>query len=96
MMTGVLNPTRGNIKVLGLDVWKNQIAVKQVTGNVPEMANVYLSFSGWQKLMFIGEIYAFGTFGLLFDVGILIGFGFGFLFLAFALHSKTLERRFRG
>jgi len=57
MMTGVLKPTRGNIKIFGLDVWKNQIAVKQVTGNVPEMANVYLSFSGWQNLMFIGEIY---------------------------------------
>ena len=57
MMTGVLKPTRGNIKIFGLDVWKNQIAVKQVTGNVPEMANVYLSFSGWQNLMFVGEIY---------------------------------------
>ena len=44
----------------------------------------------------LGDTSAFGTFGLLFDVGILIGFGFGFLFLAFALHSKTLERRFRG
>jgi len=57
MMTGVLKPSRGNIKIFGLDAWKNQIAVKQVTGNVPEMANVYLSFSGWQNLMFIGEIY---------------------------------------
>jgi ABC-2 type transport system ATP-binding protein len=57
MMTGVLKPTRGNIKILGLDAWQNQIAVKQVTGNVPEMANVYLSFSGWQNLMFTGEIY---------------------------------------
>lgn len=44
----------------------------------------------------LGDTSAFGTFGLLFDVGILIVFGFGFLFLAFALHSKTLERRFRG
>jgi len=57
MMTGVLKPTRGTIKIFGLDAWKNQIVVKQVTGNVPEMANVYLSFSGWQNLMFIGEIY---------------------------------------
>ena len=57
MMTGVLKPTRGTIKIFGLDAWKNQIVVKQVTGNVPEMANVYLSFSGWQNLMFAGEIY---------------------------------------
>ncbi|MBY9010314.1 MAG: ATP-binding cassette domain-containing protein [Candidatus Lokiarchaeota archaeon] len=57
MMTGVLRPTEGKIKILGLDAWKNQIAVKQMTGNVPEMANVYFSFSGWENLMFIGEIY---------------------------------------
>ena len=57
MMTGVLRPTEGTIKILGLDAWKNQISVKQVTGNVPEMANVYFSFSGWENLMFIGEIY---------------------------------------
>ncbi|NHJ22620.1 MAG: ATP-binding cassette domain-containing protein, partial [Candidatus Lokiarchaeota archaeon] len=57
MMTGVLKPTKGNIEILGLDAWKNQIAVKQFTGNVPEMANVYFSFSGWENLMFIGELY---------------------------------------
>jgi ABC-2 type transport system ATP-binding protein len=57
MMTGVLKPTRGNIEILGLDAWKNPIVVKQFTGNVPEMANVYFSFSGWENLMFIGELY---------------------------------------
>jgi len=57
MMTGVLKPTKGDIEILGLDAWKNQISVKQVTGNVPEMANVYISFSGWENLVFIGEIY---------------------------------------
>ena len=44
----------------------------------------------------LGDTSAFGTFGILFDIVILIAFGFGFLFLAFALHGKTLERRFRG
>jgi ABC-2 type transport system ATP-binding protein len=57
MMTGVLRPTKGRIEILGLDAWKNQIAVKQVTGNVPEMANVYFSYSGWENMMFIGELY---------------------------------------
>ncbi|MFX1431390.1 MAG: ABC transporter ATP-binding protein [Promethearchaeota archaeon] len=57
MMTGVLRPSTGKIEILGLNSWKNQITVKQVTGNVPEMANVYFSFSGWENLMFIGEIY---------------------------------------
>ncbi|MFW9989342.1 MAG: ABC transporter permease [Candidatus Odinarchaeota archaeon] len=43
----------------------------------------------------LGEVSAFGSFGLLIDILILIGFGFGFLFLAFAIHQKTLEKRFR-
>ncbi|MFX1389290.1 MAG: ABC transporter permease [Promethearchaeota archaeon] len=44
----------------------------------------------------LGGVSAFGPFGVLFDIGILLAFGFIFLFLAFGLHSKTLERRFRG
>jgi ABC-2 type transport system permease protein len=44
----------------------------------------------------LGSTSVFGPLGVLFDVGILIVFGFCFLFLAFILHGKTLERRFRG
>jgi len=43
----------------------------------------------------LGDISAFGPTGLLLDIGVLLGFGFGFLFLAFFLHGKTLEKRFR-
>jgi hypothetical protein len=43
----------------------------------------------------LGDISAFGQFGLLLDIGVLLGFGVGFLLLAFFLHAKTLERRFR-
>ena len=43
----------------------------------------------------LGEISAFGPYGLLIDFGILLGFGLGFLFIAFAIHQKTLERRFK-
>ncbi|MFX1452153.1 MAG: ABC transporter ATP-binding protein, partial [Promethearchaeota archaeon] len=57
MMTGVLKPTKGNVSIFGHDVWKNQILVKQITGNVPEEANVYFDLTGLQNLMFIGEIY---------------------------------------
>ncbi|MFX0042827.1 MAG: ABC transporter ATP-binding protein [Candidatus Hodarchaeota archaeon] len=57
MMTGVLKPSKGNVSIFGHDVWKNPIIVKQITGNVPEEANVYLDLSGLQNLMFIGEIY---------------------------------------
>ncbi|MFX1279081.1 MAG: ATP-binding cassette domain-containing protein [Promethearchaeota archaeon] len=57
MLTGVLKPTKGNASIYGYDVWKNQNLVKQITGNVPEEANVYFDLSGQQNLLFIGEIY---------------------------------------
>ncbi|MHA2282849.1 MAG: ABC transporter ATP-binding protein [Promethearchaeota archaeon] len=57
MLTGVLNPTKGKISVFGRDIRENSIAIKQVTGNVPEEANVYFELSGWQNLTLIGKIY---------------------------------------
>jgi len=57
MMTGVLKPTNGKITIFGRDISKNQIAIKQITGNVPEEANVYFDLTGWQNLTLIGEIY---------------------------------------
>ncbi len=57
MLTGVLEPTKGKINVFGNDMWQHPIQVKQITGNVPEMANVYLELSGIQNLTFIGSLY---------------------------------------
>ncbi len=57
MMTGVLQPTLGNISIYGYDLWKYSISCKQIMGNVPEMADAYLDFTGFQNLMYIGEIY---------------------------------------
>ncbi|MFW9898577.1 MAG: ATP-binding cassette domain-containing protein [Candidatus Thorarchaeota archaeon] len=57
MLTGVLKPTNGNIAIFGENIWKHPIRVKQIMGNVPEMANVYLDLTGIQNLNFIGEIY---------------------------------------
>jgi len=57
MMTGVLKPTSGVIKIYGKNVWKNQLKVKQILGNVPEMANVYMDLTGLQNLNFLGEVY---------------------------------------
>ncbi len=57
MMTGVLRPTTGRIEIYEKDVWHNQIRIKQILGNVPEMANVYLDLTGQQNLDFIGKLY---------------------------------------
>ena len=43
-----------------------------------------------------GTASTFGSLGLLLDFGYLFVFGFGFLFLAFILHAKVLQKRFKG
>ena len=57
MLTGVLKPTEGEIKIFNQEFWKNPIPIKQVIGNVPEMANVYPDLTAMQNLMLIGELY---------------------------------------
>jgi len=57
MMTGVLKPTNGQIQIFEKNVWKDPIPIKQIIGNVPEMANVYPDLTGMQNLTLIGELY---------------------------------------
>jgi len=57
MMTGVLKPTNGQIQIFKKNIWKNPIPIKQIIGNVPEMANVYPDLTGMQNLTLIGELY---------------------------------------
>ena len=56
-LTGVLKPTEGNIKIFGHDIWTNPIPVKEIIGNVPEMANVYPDLTAMQNLILISELY---------------------------------------
>ncbi|MFW9773109.1 MAG: ABC transporter ATP-binding protein [Candidatus Thorarchaeota archaeon] len=58
MMTGVLKPTQGKIEIYKKNIWKNQILIKQILGNVPEEANVYMDLTGLRNLYFIGELYS--------------------------------------
>jgi len=57
MLTGVLKPSSGTIKIFNTDLWKRSVQVKQILGNVPEMANVYIDLTGYQNLDFIAEMY---------------------------------------
>ena len=57
MLTGVLKPSGGNVSILGKNIWKDPISVKEIIGNVPEMANIYIDLTALQKIYIIGEIY---------------------------------------
>ncbi len=58
MMTGVLRPTSGSVNIFGTDVWENLLTIKQIIGNVPEMANVYMDLSAWDNLELTGRLYS--------------------------------------
>ena len=57
MLTGVLEPTKGYAEIFGKNIWKYPIQVKQMIGNVPEMANVFPDLTGMQNLNLIGKLY---------------------------------------
>ncbi|MBD3189504.1 MAG: ATP-binding cassette domain-containing protein [Candidatus Heimdallarchaeota archaeon] len=58
MLTGVLQPTKGEITVFGKRLRKNKLLIQQIMGHVPEMANAYLDLTGMQNLELIGELYS--------------------------------------
>ena len=58
MLLGLIQPTTGLINVLGLDVQKDPVAVKQQVGYVPESPNIYEFLTGIEYLDFIGDIYS--------------------------------------
>jgi ABC-2 type transport system ATP-binding protein len=62
MLLGLVQPTAGEISVLGLDVKKDPVAVKRQVGYVPESPDVYEFLTGIEYLDFIGDIYGVPTF----------------------------------
>jgi len=57
MLLGLVQPTVGTINVLGTDVQKDPITVKQHVGYVPESPNIYEFLTGIEYLDFIADIY---------------------------------------
>ena len=61
MLMGLVQPTVGEIIVLGLDVQKQPVEVKKVVGYVPESPNIYEFLTGIEYLDFIADIYVVPT-----------------------------------
>ncbi|MGD0451783.1 MAG: ABC transporter ATP-binding protein [Candidatus Bathyarchaeia archaeon] len=61
MLMGLVEPTAGEVTVLGLDVKKQPVEVKQRVGYVPEAANIYEFLTGIEYLDFIADIYGVPT-----------------------------------
>jgi ABC-2 type transport system ATP-binding protein len=57
MLTGLLRPTSGQIRILGLDLAQNAVAVKSRIGVVPEGLALFERLTGAQLLNFVGRMY---------------------------------------
>jgi ABC-2 type transport system ATP-binding protein len=61
MLLGLVQPDSGSVTVLGIDVQKDPVAVKQLLGYVPESPHLYEFLTGIEYLDFIGDIYGMQT-----------------------------------
>ncbi len=59
MVTGLLRPNSGEIRVLGCNMLdeREKIRAREKTGIVPEMANPYVDLTAMQNLRLMGELY---------------------------------------
>ncbi len=57
ILCGIISDFEGHIKVLGLDVRNNAIAIKQKIGYIPEQAALYEVLTPMEYLKFSGKLY---------------------------------------
>ena len=57
LLTGVLKPTEGTVKVNGTDVTQQPTAVKKMLGFVPDGQEMYERLTGMEYLNFMGDIF---------------------------------------
>jgi ABC-2 type transport system ATP-binding protein len=57
MIMGLLTPTSGSIRVLGMDLTGDDVAIKQQVGVVPEDMALMDYLTGQQYLRFVGRMY---------------------------------------
>ncbi|KPU62448.1 ABC transporter [Thermococcus sp. EP1] len=56
-MLGLIIPDSGSIRILGSDVFKEPIKVKEKVGYLPENATVYGELTAWRNLEFFANFY---------------------------------------
>src|SRR5512138_1280513 len=57
MIAGLLEPTSGHVQVMGHDMQKESIKVKQRIGYLPEESSLYEAMTARQYLLFFSELY---------------------------------------
>jgi ABC-2 type transport system ATP-binding protein len=57
MLTGLLTPDTGEVRVQGIDVYDDPIRAKMAMGIIPEMSNVYIELTARQNIVLAGRFY---------------------------------------
>lgn len=57
VLATLIKPTSGTIKINGLDLKKNQIAIKKILGYLPHSSLLYDHYSPLENLIFFGDLY---------------------------------------
>lgn len=57
MITGISEPTRGEILINNFDVVKNPVEAKMQFGYVPDSPDMFLRYKGIEYLNFMGDVY---------------------------------------
>ena len=57
MMTGILQPTEGEVLIAGHNIAHEPIAAKSITGYIPDRPHIYPKLTGREFLYFVCELY---------------------------------------
>ena len=60
MLTGLLRPTAGHVRIEGLDLEHDLLAIKRLIGILPEELPLYERLTGEEYLQFTGRMYGLG------------------------------------
>src|SRR5699024_6765574 len=57
MITGLIEPTEGEVAVNGINIWENPIEAKKLIAYVPDQPNLYPKLTGWDYLEFVASVF---------------------------------------
>ena len=60
MLMGLLAPTAGEARIMGMDCFGERVAVKRVVGYLPDVPSFYDYLRGSEILRFVGRMHGFG------------------------------------
>lgn len=57
MATGIIAPTKGDIKINGISIVKDTVKAKEIFGYVPDSPDMFLRLTGIEYLNFMADVY---------------------------------------